>query len=135
MSIVYKKKHVSTAEGSYNERSHKWDVNLYGILDILLKEAAKCIRYGGELFISWDQVEELLEKEGLDFPRMFFFGFYDWGVDNLASIQNKYDPRNTAVTPDYRSIYMLKGKFKDEYTISFTLYEIEVTGFKEEETC
>lgn len=135
MSIVYKKKRVSRAEGGYNEHSHKWDVNLSSILDILIKEAAKCTRYASDLFISWEQVEELLKKEQLIFPKKFFFGFRDMGVDHLAYIQAKYDPRNIGITPDYRCIYMLQGKFENEYSISFTLYEIEVIGFKEEETC
>ena len=135
MSIVYKKKRVSRAEGDYNEHSHKWDVNLSSILDILIKEAAKCTRYASDLFISWEQVEELLKKEQLIFPKKFFFGFRDMGVDHLAYIQAKYDPRNIGITPDYRCIYMLQGKFENEYSISFTLYEIEVIGFKEEETC
>lgn len=135
MSIVYKKKRVSRAEGGYNEHSHKWDVNLSSILDILIKEAAKCTRYASDLFISWEQVEELLKKERLDYPRMFFFGFRDMGVDHLAYIQAKYDPRNIGITPDYRCIYMLQGKFENEYSISFTLFEIEVIGFKEGEAC
>lgn len=135
MSIVYKKKCVSSAEGDYNECSHKWDVNLSSILDLLIKEAAKCTRYASDLFISWEQVEELLKKEQLIFPKKFFFGFRDMGVDHLAYIQAKYDPSNIGINPDYRSIYMLQGKFKDEYTIRFDLYEIEVIGFREEETC
>ena len=135
MSIVYKKKRVSRAEGGYNEHSHKWDVNLSSILDILIKEAAKCTRYASDLFISWEQVEELLKKEQLIFPKKFFFGFRDMGVDHLAYIQAKYDPKNIGITPDYRCIYMLQGKFENEYSISFTLYEIEVIGFKEGEAC
>lgn len=135
MSIVYKKKCVSFAEGGYNKCSHKWDVNLSSILDILIKEAAQCTRYASDLFISWEQVEEFLKKEKPGLSKLFFFGFRDMGVDHLAYIQAKYDPRNIGITPDYRCIYMLQGKFENEYSISFTLFEIEVIGFREEETC
>ena len=136
MSIVYKERAVSIAKGSYNKYSHKWDINLSSILDILIKEAAKCVRYASDLFISWKQVEESLCVETETYPtKRFFFGFRDMGVDHLAYINSKYDPDNIGISPDYRCIYMLKGELDDESEFRFTLFKIEVIGFKEEETC
>lgn len=136
MSIIYKERVISIAYGGYDEYSHKWKINLGKILDILIKEAAKCTRYASDLFISWRQVEESLCAETKTYPtKRFFFGFRSMGIDHFADIQANYDPGNRAVKPDYRCIYMLKGELDDKSEFRFTLYEIEVTGFKEEETC
>ena len=136
MSIVYKERAVSIAKGGYSKYFHKWDINLSSILDILINEAAKCTHYASDLFIFWKQVEESLCAETETYPtKRFFFGFRDMGVDHLAYINFKYDPDNIAVNPDYRCIYMLKGELDDESEFRFTLYEIEVIGFKEEEAC
>lgn len=136
MSIIYKERVISIAYGGYDEYSHKWKINLGKILDILIKEAAKCTRYASDLFISWRQVEESLCAETKTYTtKRFFFGFRDMGVDHLAYIQAKYDPDNRAFKPDYRCIYMLKGELDDKNEFRFTLYEIEVIGFREEETC
>ena len=128
MGIVYKKTSIMEASGQYNARLHKWDVNLSSILTFLIKEAAKCNSYSSDLFITWNGVEKSLYTE-LQGEQQFFFGFREMGEDHLAFIDCKYNPKNVGRIPDYRVIYMLEGTEAEGF-ITFTLYEVEVTGYE-----
>ena len=126
--MIYKKEKIETATGGFNSYFKRWDVNLSGILSFLIKEAAKCVFFSSDLFITWQGVEKSLYTE-LYGKQQFFFGFREMGVDHLAFIDCKYNPEKTWINPDYRVIYMLEGTRSGD-DITFTLYRIEVIGYE-----
>lgn len=127
MGISYKRTSIMETSGEWNTTLHKWDVSLSSILIFLIKEAAKCVSFLSDLFISWRDVEDSLDIE-LYRERQFFFGFWNLGIDNLLNINYEYSLGSMSYI-DYRAIYMLEGT-ETEGFITFTLYRIEVTGYE-----
>lgn len=128
MGIVYKKTCVMKAIGEWDTTLCKWDNNLSNILTFLIKEAAKCASFSSDLFIDWQGVAKSLNIK-LYGKQRFFFGFREMGIDHLIFIDCKYNPKNKGISPDYRVVYMLEGTQSEDF-ITFTLYEIEVTGYE-----
>lgn len=127
MGISYKRTSIMETSGEWNTTLYKWDVSLSSILIFLVKEAAKCVSFLSNLFISWGDIEDSLDIE-LYGERQFFFGFWNGGIDNLSRINYEYSLGSMSYI-DYRAIYMLEGTQSEDF-ITFTLYKIEVTGYE-----
>lgn len=100
-------------------------VNLSGIFDTLIREAARCNAYAGDLFYDMAEINEKVRgyREGQDFAPLFV-GFRRYGVDGSMLIS----ARVLSGLAEDDSVY---GKLSREY---FALYSVmilpDVRGWK-----
>lgn len=97
------------------------------ILSKLMKESERLCKYhASDLFISWEGVlEEMRSPDFFDtFPKTFFFGFRECGVDSEGFLRARLtDPRMYGVRP-YLSIWTLQFKMAAEDSFSAELKQL-----------
>ena len=102
-------------------------VHFSEILSKLMKESERLCKYhASDLFISWEGVlEEMRSPDFFDtFPKTFFFGFRECGVDSEGFLRARLtDPRMYGVRP-YLSIWTLHFEMVAEGSFSAELVQL-----------
>lgn len=97
------------------------------ILSKLMKESERLCKYhASDLFISWEGVlEEMRSPDFFDtFPKTFFFGFRECGVDGEGFLRARLtDPRVYGTHP-YLSIWTLHFEMVAEGSFSAELVQL-----------
>ena len=83
-------------------------LNLSGIYDRLIKEAAKCKYYASDLLIDIKSLEKVLDNQE---SGRFFFGFRDSGIDHEAFIDSRLESAGGDPGPYYRRILEIDLEF------------------------
>lgn len=102
-------------------------VHFSEILSKLIKEAGKqCKYHASDLFSSWEELLEEMQAPDFfeTFPKTFFFGFRECGVDGEGFLRARLtDPRVYGVRP-YLSIWTLHFEMVAEGSFSAELVQL-----------
>ena len=93
----------------HNDYMGKYNyLNLSGIYDRLIMEAAKCTHYASDLIIDIKCVEKALDNQE---SGTFFFGFRDMGIDHESFIDSRLESSGGDPGINYRRILALEVEF------------------------
>lgn len=110
---------ICSAKGCWlpNEQGEQFAINYIEILTYLIKEAAKCSKDSGALFLEWKKIDASLQKKDLS-SNSYLFGFMEDGIDNT------YYVKKEGIENDiYKSVYQLDVKVYYPQ-IKMTLYKL-----------
>ena len=102
-------------------------VHFSEILSKLMKESERLCKYhASDLFISWEGVlEEMRSPDFFDtFPKTFFFGFREFGVDGEEFLRARLSDPQMYGTHPYLSIWTLHFEMVTEGSFSAELVQL-----------